>query len=125
MLALLVLVCPYNCIGSVIPFESAKATGCCCASETDEDDTARQQPQEPDEECDGACKSCLCGGAVTSDDLSSLQRTNDHLANAELHDIPYDAFSCRVCQSQAEPRVNPAINRSGVALRAFLQSFLL
>ena len=123
ILILDVLVCPFACSGSISLVSGASADPCCSPKQTDSDD---ESPPPSDDGCDGSCKSCLCGGAISGEETcADYLLAQDALTHVWLPGLPVEVKACVSANSQQiRCDDNPAFP-SGVALRALLQSFLL
>jgi len=123
VLILDVLACPFACSGSISLGSGASADPCCSQKQTDSDD---ESPPASDDGCDGSCKSCLCGGAISGEETcADYLLTQDTLTHIGLPGLPIEVAACIPTNShQIRCDDNPAFP-SGVALRALLQSFLL
>jgi hypothetical protein len=117
ILVLLVFICPYSCIGSTLIPE---CTDPCCPPKST---APADMPQAPDENCTGSCGGCLCGGAISDDeirpDLDVAQSLHGWLAT-----IPMRTTDAGLSLSDSDPTHSRLI-LPGAALRALFQSFLL
>ena len=119
MLVLNMLVCRYACSGWVFASDSGDP---CCPKQ----DSHSDSPRAPQDNCDGSCGNCLCGGAVTGNELRS---DFEAAPNASFHSYLPPTISeplglggfqaVRLRNERAIP------TRSGAMLRAVIQSFLL
>jgi hypothetical protein len=115
ILVLLVLICPYSCTGStLIP----KCSDPCCPPN-------QSAPADAsDEACTGSCDGCLCGGAISDDqirpDLDVTQSLDRWLAAIPVSRLADPSQSL----SDSDPDHSQLI-LSGAILRALFQSFLL
>ena len=125
-LALLILSCPLHCASAVTTNAGcALDTHSKCCDHSDEP-TLGESPIDDDcpndEDC--RCPSCFCHAAVIKADQPDLDPANtlasflDNHANADISAIIHrpaeTLFDLAVCD-----------NRAGMAMRVFLQSFLL
>ena len=121
MVMMLVLVCPYTCIGS------ARVSDCgdpsCPSGPCKSQPNA---PRAPSGKCDSSCGGCLCGGAVSSveirPDYEAAQNASlDHLMAPILVG---QSTHISLFLQDSFPK-HSRRNRCGPALCALFQSFLL
>lgn len=120
ILVLLVLVCPYSCIGATLIPKCADP--CCPPKQSAPADT----PQAPDETCTGSCGGCLCGGAISDDEIRpDLDVAQSVSFNHWLVAIPLSqSTGAGLSLSDADPD-HARLILPGAVLRALFQSFLL
>ena len=115
-----VFVCPYACNGSL--WTSGCSDSCCPPKEGD---SGSDVPEDRQNSCDGSCGSCLCGGAVTTDQtLTSQDMRPDVCSDWFIStDDGLSPFTAQLALD--DEREHTPNSQTGIALRALLQSFLL
>ncbi len=121
ILTLDVLICPFACNGSIA------VAGCgdaCCPPQSDS--SQPNAPQPADHDCDGSCGSCLCGGAVTGDETLDDTQVVTHAAfELSLPEILVGQSNNPTADWPTHDHSDSPPARTGAALRALFQSFLL
>jgi hypothetical protein len=125
-LILLVLICPYNCIGaSCVSSSDTSECGDRCCPPKDDSSSPGSTPEPSDPSCDGSCKNCLCGGAVTDESLSDLQVPNPTAFDLYLPQSVCNHRGTSVADRPTHYAGESPPARTGAIMRALYQSFLL